>query len=440
MQVTVSRVSPVEVSLQVSIPKERVSTAFEKAYQEVARKAHLRGFRPGKAPRSVLRQAFGDKIAADLVRTLIDETLPSAITTNKIDMIGQPRVDTLEPPKDQAEWSYTASVETRPEITNVDLSTLSLTRKVYAIDDHDIGHVLDQRRDENATLRTPDPMRPAQNTDSATFDYQVFLEGEALKEFAAHGRTVELGKGLLLKELEEGLIGMNPGETKDVPVTFPEGQRQKEIAGKTTNVKLTLSALQEKVLPALDDEFAKDVGAESLDALKAKIRADLEKEYKAKSDDEVYDQAIDQLVKANPIAVPPSLTNMVIQDMRQQMARSLSIKVDQIPPSMNETFKPEAEQRVQAGLLIGALATQNNLLATNEDLDRRLEEMATETGRAIQRLRVEYRDAQKRELLASQVVERKVLEFLVSKATVKEETAATHDHDHEHGHGGDNKE
>src|SRR5262249_20134511 len=158
-------------------------------------------------------------------------------------------------------------------------------------DDHDVDHVLAEKREEQSTVQTPEPMRPAQKTDSVTFDWDLVIDGTAMPDFAAHGRTAELGRGVLFAEVEEGILGMQPGDEKDIDVTFPETHSRKELAGKTATLKVRVTGLQEKVLPALDDEFAKDVGSESLDALRASIRADLEKQYAERSNEEVKDEA-----------------------------------------------------------------------------------------------------------------------------------------------------
>ncbi|MEZ4390878.1 MAG: trigger factor [Polyangiales bacterium] len=305
MQVTVSRVSPVVVSLRVELPQERVRTEMERAYNSVSREAQIKGFRKGKVPRPLLKQYYGAKIEYDVANRLVNETLDDAIRDSKVETIGaQPKIDAPDPIKENAAWHYVASVEVRPEIGEINYGALVLTKKVYTVDEHDIEHVLDEKREEHSTVQTPEPIRPAQKSDSVTFDWDLLLDGVSMPEFAAKGRTTEIGRGVLFPEVEAGLEGMLPGDVKDIVVTFPESHSRKELAGKSATLRVTVSALQEKVLPTLDDEFAKDVGAESLEALKASIRADLEKKYAEKSDDEVKDEAINLLVKEHEVEVP----------------------------------------------------------------------------------------------------------------------------------------
>ena len=426
MQVTVSRLSPVEVSLRVVLAQDKVAAELDRAFQKLGREAQIRGFRKGKVPRPVLKQYFGGQVASDVFRKLIDETLPGAISGQKLEVIGQPRVETESDLLSTAAWSYTAQIEVRPDMSGIDLGALQLTRKVYSVGDQELGVALQQRREDNATLRTPEPMRPAQETDTATFDVAILIDGEDKPEFGAKGRTVEVGKNTLIKEIDDGLRGMSPGDVKEVPVTFPETHRQKELAGKEGQFRLTLTTLQEKVLPELDDEFAKDVGAESLDALKASTLATLQKQFADRSDDEVREEAIEKLVAANAVPVPPSLVTQVLGQLRPSLMRELG-GLPTEGSDMETTLRNEAEQRVRAGLLLTEVARTNGIQVAEADLTARLEEMAKETGRALPRLRVEYRDQQKRDLLISEVLEKKVLDLVLSKATVTEVPTAASD-------------
>lgn len=432
MQVTVSRVSPVVVSLRVELPQERVRTEMERAYNTVSREAQIKGFRKGKVPRPLLKQYYGAKIEYDVANRLVNETLDDAIRDSKVETIGaQPKIDAPDPINENAAWHYVASVEVRPEINEINYGALVLTKKVYTVDEHDIEHVLDEKREEHSTVQTPEPMRPAQKTDSVTFDWDLLLDGVSMPEFAAKGRTAEIGRGVLFPEVEAGLEGMLPGDVKDIVVTFPESHSRKELAGKSATLRVTVSALQEKVLPGLDDEFAKDVGAESLEALKASIRADLEKKYAEKSDDEVKDEAINLLVKEHEVEVPPTLLSQILQQMRQQMVRGLGMAGSNTD-ALDNILRPEATLRARAGLLLTEIARQNSLLVTDADLAAAMEEIAKERSVAVQRVRAEYQSEARRQDLIGRVLEDKVTAFLLSKATITEQVTPTHTHDEAH--------
>lgn len=432
MQVTVSRVSPVVVNLRVELPQERVSSELQKAYNAVSRDAQIKGFRKGKVPRPLLKQYYGPRIELDVANNLVSETLDAAIRESKVETIGaQPKIDTVDPFADNKPWSYVATVEVRPEISEINYGVLTLTKKVYTIDEHDIDGVINEKREEHSTVQTPEPMRPAQKTDSVTFDWDLVLDGTVMPEFAAKGRTAELGRGVLFPEVEAGLLGVQPGEEKAIDVTFPESHSRKELAGKTATLNVRVTALQEKILPAVDDELAKDLGAESLDALRATVRADLEKKFAEKSSDEVKDEAINLLVKAHEVDVPPSLLSQILQQMRQQMVRGFNMKGNEASV-LDQILTPEATLRARAGLLLTEIARQNGLLVTDADLTAAMEEIAKERSVAVQRVRAEYQSEAKRQDLIGRVLEDKVTAFLLSKATITEVTTPTHTHDEAH--------
>ncbi len=423
MQVTVSRVSPVEISLRVALPKERVSSALEAAYNELGKQAQIRGFRKGKVPRPLLKQYFGGQVAEQVARKLVDETLSGAIRDHRIEPINQPRVEAAEELSGAHEWAYTALMEVRPEIGELNLSSLEITRTIYPVSDEDVAKAIEAKREESATLRTPEPARAARAGDTVTIDMSLSLDGAERPEYSSKGRPVEIGASKLLKSIDEALVGMNVGETKEVDVTFPETHRQVELAGKTAQMKVTVTAHQEKVLPELDDDFAKDVGKESLEQLRADVRAELEKAAKERSDEEARGAAVDAFVKANPIPVPPSLIEQAMGAMRQEFARGFAMRGESLPAELNAMLLKDAEDRMRGGLLLSELARANNIVVTDEDVSAQLELLSKETGKAVQRLRVEYREKAKRDQLVAQALEGKVLDLLLAKVTVTEKTA-----------------
>jgi trigger factor len=433
MEVTVSRVSPVEVELKVSLPKERVRTALARAYTELGKHAQIRGFRKGKVPLPLLKRYFGDRVAQEVVGQLVDETLPKALDQQNLKPVVQPRVEPESALAEDTDWTYKARLEVRPEIGEIDLAGINLKREVHTITDADVAHQLEHLQETHSTIRTPEPARPVKSGDIVTLDYDVTVAGEERADLQARNRSVEVGRGRLLKELDEGLVGMSVGETKDINVHFADDHAREDLRGKDAVLKVTVREIREKVLPELDDEFARDVGSDSLEALKAKVRSDLEKQGREASEAKLREDALAALVEKNPIAVPPSL----VQNATGAIAREL-VQIARFsgePLDADRIFKmaqEQAESRVRAGLLLAELSRRNNLEVTEEDLDARIDEMAKETGRAAAKLRAEHRHPAKRQALASAVLEDKVLAFLLSKVTITDVPASKPLHDHEH--------
>lgn len=433
MQVTVSRVSPVQVELKVSLPKEQVTTALAKAYRQLGQHAQIRGFRKGKVPLALLKQYFGDRVAAEVSGQLVEETLNRALVEQKLQPVVQPEVTPDQPVKEDAEWVYTAKLEVRPEVENIALDGIALERKVYEVTDADVDHQIEHLREQHSTLRTPEPLRAVQVGDVATVDYDVLIDGAPRDELAARNRSVEVGKGRLLKELDEGIPGMTVGQPKEIAVHFSDEHPREDLRGKDATLKVTVTELREKVMPDVDDEFAKDTGAESLAALKAKIRADLEKQGKDASEQQLREDAVNALVEKNPIAVPPSLVQNAVATIAREVVQQLRMSAAAIKPDeVVKMAQDQAEQRVRAGLLLAELARKHELTVTEDDLNARMDEMAKETGKAAARVRADHRDPRKREALANAVLEDKVLGLLLSKVTVKDVPAGKPVHDHDH--------
>jgi trigger factor len=224
---------------------------------------------------------------------------------------------------------------------------------------------------------------------------------------------------------------MNAGETREIPVHFADDHAREDLRGKDAVLKVTVTELREKVLPALDDDFAKDTGAESLEALKAKTRAEIEKEGKDTAEAKLREDVVLALAEKNPIAVPPSLVQNAVSVIAREMVQMLRLGGEAIDAEkIFNDAKSQAEQRVRAGLLLAEMARRNSLTVTEQDLNDRLDEMAKESGKAVAKLRAEHRDAKKREALANAVLEGKVLALLLSKVTVSEVPAKEPLHQH----------
>jgi trigger factor len=422
MQVTVSRVSPVEVSLRIALPRERVSNALDAAFNEIARKAQLPGFRKGKVPRPLIKQYWGGSVAEQVARKLVDETLVGALRDQNIDPINTPSIE-VDQLTGTTEWTYTARLEVRPEIGTLDLSGLQLTRTVYPVGEEAVEKALQSRRENAATLRTPDPMRAVAQDDTVTVNLTFRVDGQTLSEFASTGRAIEVGKGATFREIDAVLPGMNVGDSRDADVSFPDSHRMKLLAGKTATITVTVTALQETVLPDVDDEFAKDIGKESLADLRASLRLELEAAATERSNDEVHSAAVDALVKNNAVPVPPSLIDQAAAAIRQEFTRGFAMRNMTLPPELEASLRSDAEQRMRAGLLLTEFARVEGVQVTDADIEAHFETLSKETGKAVQRLRVEYREKAKRDQLVAQVLETKVLAVLLSKATITDKIA-----------------
>lgn len=426
MQVNVQKLSPVLVELQIDVPAALVKSEVEKAYQALQKRAKIRGFRPGKAPRDVLTHVFGEQVALDVSRRLMEDTLQKALTEKNVQPLSQPAV---EPQKlvPNADFHFRARVEVRPEIAEVAYDGLEVRRPSAEVNEEMVSAELDRLRREHATLTEPSPPRPAQKGDVLVVAFTLDLGGKPVKDASAEDVQVELGAGQFLPELDEALVGASAGDKKDVKVTFSEQHARKDFRGKSGTFHVTVKEIKERVLPAADDEFAKDLSFESLSLLKEDIKSKLEKAMKQKAEDAVAEQLVVRLCEKNPIPVPPSLVEQQCRMMEQEIVAQARRSGSPLPPheELHARVHADSEVKVRAGLLMAEIAKNQQIKVTDEDIEKGLGELAEMTGKQVAKLRVEYRDQKKREMLVGMILEDKILDILEAKAKiVGDETAA----------------
>jgi trigger factor len=427
MQANLQKLSPVLVELDVQIGAERVKSELDKAFATVARTAKVRGFRPGKAPRKVLAHMFGARIAADVAQRLVDETYPQAVTQHKVQPVSSPAIESQKVIESQP-FVYKARVEIVPEIESVKFDGLTAKRPKIEVTEEQIAEQLEGLRREHATLEPLAEARPAVAGDVATIDFHVEVEGEEIEDAGATDFQVELGSGTLLEPIDKGLIGKAIGEHAHADVQMPAAHPHPKLKGKTARFHLTLKDVKVRVLPELDDEFAKDLGElETLSDLKQQIRQDLEKQAKDKVENAVAEQLVLELVKANPIPLPPSLVERQMRMTEQEIvgqARRQGQQVSSVGEELREKIRVDSEVKVRAGLLMAEISKQQGIKIGEPEIEEGLKELAEQTGKNVAKLRAEYRDPKKREMLIGMILEDKVLDIIESKAKIEDDDAA----------------
>jgi len=423
MQVNVQRLSPVLVEFDVEIAVDRVKSEVEKAYTSVAKTARVSGFRPGRAPRKVLAHLYGSRIAADVAQKLVDETYPQAISEQKLQPVTDPAIEPRRLEEGKA-FGYKARVEVLPLIESVKYDGLEATRTKVEVSPEQISERLDQLRRSHSTLEPPKAARPSQKGDVVTIDFTLSVEGSVIDDAGATDFQAELGGGQLIPEIETALLGKSIGEQAEAKVDLPAQHPHPKLAGKSAVFALTLKDLKERVLPEADDEFAKDVGDfETLEALKKDISGTLEKHSKEESDNKLAEQLVIELVKANPVPVPPSLVERQMRVTEQeilQRARSQGQKATGVGDELRGQIQQDSEVKVRAGLLMAEIAKAEGIQIGDADLEEGLKELAEQTGKNVAKLRAEYRDQKKREMLIGMILENKVLDIIEAKAKISE--------------------
>ena len=381
VRVECTETSSVLRSIRVKVDADRVRKAFDSAYGELGKTANLKGFRRGKVPRSVLERVYGSTMPDQIERVLVSETLAGAIETADVRPVSEPDID-AERPAQGSDFCYTAHVEVKPEIELPDLGQVEGRKPIVLVGDDEVDAELEKLR-ANATKFVEEPEAAvAVEGHSLTLNFVGRIDGEVFQGGSAEGVDLELGTGAMIPGFEDQLLGAKAGEERQIEVTFPEDYGPEELNGKAAVFDCDVVAIRRKELPDLDDEFAKDLGdCDSLEALRAKLRDDLETTRNKSAAYALSRSLMESLVGLCAFEVPPGVVQGQLESQLRSMHQQFQGRVpeDVLQEQlrrMQEEGRPMAEQRVRELLLVDAIATEQGMDVSPEEVDERLAEMA----------------------------------------------------------------
>ena len=424
MQPEVEILSGLERRIDVAISSADVEKEVQSQLKQVARTAKIQGFRPGKAPLSMVERSHGSNIRYDVINNELGKALDSAIENSGLRVAGAP---TIEPKEEAAEgtMAFSATFEVYPEITLPDLSALEIVRSNIQVSDDNVQQTIDVLRKQRAQYEAREG-RAAQDGDRVTLDFKGEIEGVAFEGGSAEGFSYVLGEGRMLPEFEEATLGLSAGEEKTFDLDFPEDYGGAEVAGKTAQFTIKITEVAEPVLPEVDADFAKELGQEDgdIDSLLADIRANIEREAKARVQARTKGNVMDALLAAVSFDVPTALVQNEVQN-RIAMARE-ELKQRGMPnademPIPEEVFQEEAERRVRLGLLLSELVSSAELNATTEQVRARIEEFAQNYEQPEEVVSYYLSEPQRRAEIEAIVLEDNVVEHVVAQAKVSDE-------------------
>lgn len=424
MQSQVDQISPVVVKVKVEVPWAKVNENLEGAYRNLQRTARVRGFRPGKVPRHVVKNLLGKSVEQEVTSRLVEEGLAEAVREHSLEPVSMSEMDPPTLAHGQP-LSFTAQLEVKPKIESVDTSSLDVERKLEAPTEAEIESEIERLREQNSEVVAVEPARPAAQGDILTLKLDVSVEGEPRPDLSSDDTRATLGEERLLPELEAGLTGARVGDDKEIALTFPEDYGHEALRGKSASFKITVKEMHTKVLPEVDDEFARDLDHESLAAMREDIRKRLHDAAERKAESLLREQVIDKLIDANPVPVPPSLIERQQQAMLSELFQLQQMFGRQLPfdAEMQSGMQQRAERKIRAGLLLGAIADQEKIDVSDQDLEAKLTEIAEQSGKHVAKVRAEYQ-GERRESLRSQLLQDKLLEYLLSRATITDAGSA----------------
>jgi trigger factor len=412
-------------SLRVQIPAERVDTAVAKRLKQIAGRAKLPGFRPGKAPFKVIEAQYKDSARYEVINDLLRDTYPEALDQAKVQPAGQPRFEVNG--DGTTGFEYTAHFDVYPEITLDKLDGLAVNRPVVEIADADIDRLIENLRRARRTF--VETTEAAALGDQITMDFDGKLDGESFPGGKGENVQIELGGGQFLPDLENGIVGHKAGESFVVEVNFPADYRAENLKGKTAQFHVELKAVRQVQLPDVADaEFLKAHGVadgEGVTALREKSRKALENERNKAVKGKLKGQLLDQLLAAHPIDVPAGLIEQEIPRLREEAANRMNMakinpeKARELLP--DQLFEATAKRRVALGLLIGEVIKQHNVTLDAARVDAALDEMAADYEQPEQVKQFYRTRPDMLQGLRAVVLEDQVVDVLLAKAKVTDE-------------------
>ncbi len=410
IQITKLKEEPGATSLKVEVPVERVRATAHAAATRYAKRAKLPGFRKGKAPLSVVRKQYRSAIREDVIRELVTASWKAAVDQEDLKPIADPRVRALSFEDDQP-VTFELTVEVKPEITLSRVGGFRLKRQVAPVTDPMVDQQIEELRRQKAPWLPIEDARP-QAGELVSVEI-VTLEGDDPGD--AKPYQLVLGTGQAIPDLEERIMALLPGETREGEVRYPDDFPDQARRGETRRVRVTLHEVKRRALPDLTDEFARELGDfESVADLRRALRDDLEASATRDADAEVRRQVIDELVAANGIEAPRPL----VQRLLSVYAQSYGVPDDRLERFATE-FGPIAERQVRRDLIIDHLAEREQLTATRDDLDARLTELAARRKADRVQLEASLRKANQLRDLERSLTEEKVFHYLLEQSSIE---------------------
>lgn len=417
-------------SVTVTVPAAKVTEGYEKRVEHVSKTIKIDGFRPGKVPAKVVKQKMAEQLASDVAQDLVREYLPQALQEHKLNIAGQPRVHNDGPveafkAEEGQDFTFQADVEIYPEVTPKNYSGLKLTKELAEPSEELIEGALTRLQSQLQTYE--EKKGKAEKNDRVTFSGQGFESGKAFEGGKLENFPVVIGSGSLIPGFEDGLIGTKAGDEIDVKVTFPKEYHAAELAGKPATFKLVIAKVEAPKADTLSDDSVKQLGFESLSALKDILKGGAIRDLTQATDQRLKRQLLDQLEESNKeFDLPQGLVDAEHQSLWRAQLNELQqrrLPLEALGSSVEEaiaSLKPLAERRVRLGLVLAAIARENKIEVAKADLDKVIAEQIQSAGPQAEQARRYFAVPANQQALVGPVLEDKVTEWLIAQAKITE--------------------
>jgi trigger factor len=422
MTVTVETLEKLERRITLTLPAQEINNEVESRLKKLSRTVKADGFRPGKVPMSVVAQRYGYSVQYEVMNDKVGQAFASAANEAKLRVAGPPRI-TQKDEAPEGQIAFDATFEIYPEVSIGDLSSIEVERVSTEVTEAAIDKTIDILRRQRRTFAQRPAAEGAAETDRVTIDFEGKIDGEPFAGGKAEGFQFIIGEGQMLEQFDKAVRGMRTGESKTFPLQFPDDYHGKDVAGKEADFMVTMKKIEAQHLPEVDAGFAKSLGIAdaSVDALRADVKKNLEREVKFRVLARNKNAVMDALVKAAELDLPKSLVQNELERMVQAARADLKqrgVKDAENAPIPADLFQPQAERRVRLGLVVAELVRANNLQAKPDQLQRHIEEMAQSYEKPAEVVRWYLSDRQRMQEVEAVVIEANVTDHVLGKAKV----------------------
>ncbi|QBK26414.1 trigger factor [Ureibacillus thermophilus] len=416
--------------LTIEVPAEKVNQALDQAFQKIVKQINVPGFRKGKVPRKIFEKRFGvEALYQDALEILVPEEYSKAVDETGIFPVDYPEIGELDGFEKDKDFTFTATVTVKPEPKLGEYKGLEVKKLSTEVTDEEVEEQIQNLINRKAEYEIKED-EPIVEGDIAVIDFEGFIGDEAFEGGKGEDYPLEIGSGQFIPGFEEQLVGLKAGESKDIQVTFPEEYHAEELAGKDATFKVTVKEVKTKVLPELNDEFAKeaDPEVESVEELRNKIKERLAEQKKNEAESTLRDELVEKAAENAEMEIPEAMIHNEIHRMIDEFAQRLQMQgmsldlyyqfSGQTEEDLHEQFREDAETRVRISLTLEAIAKAENIEVTQEDIDKELEKMADQFKMDKEKIITALGGTT--EILENDIRTQKTVEFLVEHAKITE--------------------
>lgn len=418
-----------KVEVEVTVEQEQVEQAFKGIYRELSQKVKIPGFRSGRVPVNILEMNLGKEyLNHQVAERLIKDSYTKAIEDSKLDPIDVPKIDLVQIEKGKP-FIYKMVLEVKPDFAIPALDDITIEKKKPEINELEVEEELEKIRENYSKLK-PVEDRESRIGDFLIVDYEVFLDGKPLENSKREKQLIQLGERAP-REFNKNLVGLKPGDEKEVTVKFPENHPDKQIAGKEIIYQVKLSEIKVKELPELDDNLAKSVGDyQTLEELKEHIRKQLTEQAKYEAEREFYESLMEKVAEKCNFEVPEVLIERQLENMMKDLEEDLKernisladyyqmIKADE--DKVKKEYRVIAEKQIKRELIIDKIIQDDKITATEEDVNKKIEEIAESTNQKPLKVRAMFEKNDSLDNLKEQIKREKAMAILSQKVKIIE--------------------